>query len=147
MAKALTVPSVEPFDPRLESNVAIRWEKWLKSFNYFVIGSGITDKTQKRALLLHLAGPEVQQIFDTLADTGNSNDFDTAVEKLNEYFKPKKNISFERHQFRLQKQKYDETVQEFCTRLKQMSLSCEFTNTDEMIRDQIVEKCCSTDLR
>ena len=58
----------------------------------------MTEKNQKRAVLLHLAGVEVQTIFETLSDTGT--DYDTALAKLNEYFEPKKNIPFERHAFR-----------------------------------------------
>ena len=148
MARALTVPSVEPF--KLEgdsSSLPGRWERWIKSFDYFVKGSGVTDKTQKRALLLHMVGPEVQQIFETLEDTGNDNDYDIAVEKLTNYFKPKKNISFERHKFNSECQKTTETVQEFATRLTHLSLSCEFTDSKDRIRDQIVQKCTSTTLR
>jgi len=119
----------------------------MSSFRYFVVGSGVTDKTQKRALLLHLVGPEVQQIFETLDNTGRDNDFDTAVEKLNGYFKPKKNVTFERHKFNSEEQKSDESVQDFATRLKQLALTCEFDDGNERIRDQIVQKCTSTVLR
>ena len=119
----------------------------MKAFNYFVVGSGVTDKTQKRALLLHLVGPEVQEIFETLDETGADNDFDTAVSKLEGYFKPKTNVSFERHKFSSEGQKANETVQEFTTRLKHLSLSCEFNDSNDRIRDQVVQKCTSTTLR
>lgn len=148
MAKALSVPSVEPF--RMDgdsSSLATRWERWMKSFQYFVTGSGVTDKTQKRALLLHLVGPEVQGIFETLEDRGADNDYDQAVKCLEGYFKPKTNVSYERHKFNSAKQKDGESIQEFSTRLKQLALSCEFTDRDDRIRDQLVEKCVSSTLR
>ena len=44
---------------------------------------GITDTKQKFALLLHYSGPEVDEIFDTLEDTGKDKDYKKAVEKLN----------------------------------------------------------------
>jgi hypothetical protein len=39
----------------------------------FVVGKEINDKTQKRALMLHCAGMDVQDIFYTLPDNGNAN--------------------------------------------------------------------------
>jgi hypothetical protein len=34
--------------------------------------SGITEKRQKRAILLHLAGTDVQDIFETFSNTSKS---------------------------------------------------------------------------
>ena len=42
--------------------------------------------------LLHLSGPAVQDIFETLPDTGVADDYGTACDKLKEYFAPKKNV-------------------------------------------------------
>lgn len=89
----------------------------MKTLKSFVTGSGVTDRAQKRALLLHLAGPDVQKIFETLEGTSADNDYDSAIQSLDEYVKPKKNISFEQHKFNSEKQKENETVQDF-TRLK-----------------------------
>ena len=36
----------------------------------FIAASAVTCGTQKRALLLHCAGPNVQNIFGTLSNTG-----------------------------------------------------------------------------
>ena len=43
----------------------------------------ISDDKQKRALLLYQAGPETQEIFETLTDTGD--DYKTAQEKLDDH--------------------------------------------------------------
>lgn len=139
MAKALILPSLEPF--RITGNsssLPSSWGRWMQSFKYFLTGSRVTDRAQKRARLLHLAGPEVPKIFETLEDTGADNNYDSAVQNLDEYFKPKKNISLERHKFNSEKQKENETVQDFTTRLKQLVLTCEFPDTSDRIRDQIV---------
>ena len=57
------------------------------------------QKRNNSGLLLHLAGSEVQIIFETLSDTGE--DYPTALAKLTTYmyFKLRKNIPFERHAF------------------------------------------------
>ena len=50
-------------------------------------------------MLLHLAGPDVQEIFSTLADTGEATDYAVAVTALNGYFLPKVNTAFARQKF------------------------------------------------
>ena len=139
------LPAVAPFSISEKATLSQRWKKWIKSFGFYLIASGIKDKKQQRALLLHLAGQDVQDIFETLTDTGE--DYETALAKLNEYFEPQKNISFERHTFRQAQQQRDEPIADYITRLKHLALTCEFENTDDMIRDQVVDKCYSTKLR
>ncbi len=117
MAKVLDLPAVPPFSVSDHRTLAQRWEKWTKSLDYYLRASGVTDQKQKRAVLLHLAGPD--EIFETLPDTGD--DYKTALEKLNEYFKPKKNIPFERHVFRQAFQQPDESMDAFVTRLRSLS--------------------------
>ena len=62
----------------------------------YLVGLDITDKKRKRALLLHYSGEEVNDVFDTLSDTGD--DYDTALRKLTDYFAPKKCTEYEVYQ-------------------------------------------------
>ena len=103
------------------------------------------DKERRRYLLLHYAGEEVNEIFETLPNTGN--DYDTAVTKLTEYFWPKKNTEFEVYKFRQAKQEAWETIDTYYTRLRQLSLTCEFAATDKEVKSQIIQGCASTRLR
>ena len=41
-----------------------------KTFQFYVDGRGITTVTRKKALLLHCAGMDVQDIIETLTDPG-----------------------------------------------------------------------------
>ena len=116
MAKVLDLPKISAFSLGETSTISQRWSKWVKAFEYYIAASGITDKKQQRAVLLHLAGPEVQDIFETLEDTGN--DLDTAITKLTAYFQPQKNIPFERHNFRQTTQLQGETIEQYAIRLK-----------------------------
>ena len=75
----------------------VRWKEWLRNgrngcneLNDGIVAFDIKDKARKRALLPYLAGPKVETIFATLPDTGEENDFDTAEQKLTEYFAQKK---------------------------------------------------------
>ena len=61
---------------------------------------------------------------------------------------PQCNIPFERHLFRQIRQLENELVNEFICRLRHQASNCNFGNAlDEQIRDQVVEKCYSRDLR
>ena len=50
-------------------------------------------------MLLHLAGPDVQEIFTTLTETGDATNYASAVEALNAYFVPRVNSAFARQTF------------------------------------------------
>ena len=67
--------------------------------------------------------------------------------KLSAYFEPRKNISYERQVFHKSKQSADKTIDNYVVRLSKLAISCEFTDKNEMIRDQVVNSCCSTKLR
>ena len=73
--------------------VSQRWQKWKKSFVYFLNATGIQNDSQKREGLLHLVGDEVQDIFETLGEVGTT--YEQAITKLDSHFDNKKNISFE----------------------------------------------------
>ena len=69
MASKLDMPTPPPFKVIGENtNLAKAWELYLKRFDY-VCASGATKDEQKKAMLLHLAGEEVQDIFETLGNT------------------------------------------------------------------------------
>jgi hypothetical protein len=44
-------------------------------------------------MLLHYAGEEVYNIFDTLQDTGTSNDYNIAKQMLEDHFNPQKTLN------------------------------------------------------
>ena len=98
MAVQIHVAPVTPFNPHGDaSNLSQKWKKWLRSFELYSAAAGCKDDKQKRQLFLHSAGPDVQDIFDTLTETGD--DYKTASEKLTKYFTPSKNIPYNRHLF------------------------------------------------
>ena len=52
------------------TNVGTRWRLWKKAFQFYVDGRGVTAATRKKALLLHCAGMDVREVFETLTDPG-----------------------------------------------------------------------------
>ena len=77
MAGRPDLPPLLPFDPLGElSFLSQRWKTWTKRFETYLAAMKIEDDKQKRALLLYQAGQEMQEIFETLSDTGT--DYTTA---------------------------------------------------------------------
>jgi len=110
------------------------------SFSYFIIASVIRDNARQKAIMLHLLGPETERIFDTL--TPEDDTYEKAMQILNEHFKQKKNVPFEISVFHKASQKQGESMEQFVTRLRQLSLHCEYAATlNEQIRDQIIATC------
>jgi len=147
-AVAINVNPVPQFDPHGDqSSIAHRWKKWVRNFETFAMAAGCTQDAQKRQLLLHTAGSAVQDIFDTLENTGNT--YDQAKTKLNTYFTPYENKSYNRHMFRKEIQKEGESVSSFATRLRQLSVGCGYTDAQvpDFIRDQIIDNCRSEKLQ
>ena len=91
MSKA--IPNFETFlivhmDQPTTSSMGIRRKKWLHRFNNLMVAINISSKKFNRALLLHLSGTEVYDIFEPLTDAQkrSEDDFDQAVESLSGYF-------------------------------------------------------------
>ena len=67
--------------------------------------------------------------------------FAESMALLDNYFTPRLNVPFKRHQFRQMEQASGESVDQFVCRLRQKAISCEFENVDEAIRDKLIERC------
>ena len=88
---------IKTFDCHGDQNtLGLREKRWLIAFELFADGKGLilneesaNNMQRRRALLLHLAGTDVQDIFFTLPDTGDGKDYRKAVNALNVYFVPK----------------------------------------------------------
>ena len=142
-----SLPTFPPFDAHADGNTGQRWKKWLSRFERLLIAMNIEEKKQQRAMLLHFAGPAVGEIFETLPDTGEAKDYDKAVEALNAYFIPQTNTTYEEYSFRQAKQRDNETLDTYHTRLRQLSQNCSFADVDKEIKNQIIIGCLSQKLR
>ena len=150
MANAL--PAFPEFDISETSTQAARWKKWLSRFQNLpvLVAMNVTAKKRQRALLLHYAGEAVNEIFDTLPDTtagDDDNPLDKAIQALTNYFTPKQNREYEIYVFCQAKQESSESISAFHTWLRQVAVTCEFSDVDREIKTQIVQSCSSHKLR
>ena len=142
--------SLLPFDCKSDTaTIGTRWRRWRRSFDYFLVAKGVTQPAQRKALLLHMAGVDVQDIYETLTEVqGDDDEYVNAVRALDDYFQPRTNIPYERHLFRQLHQRDNESVDQFVTRLRQQADFCSFEDQkDDNIRDQLIDKCKSAILR
>ena len=134
-------------------NLGPRWAKWLSRFNRLMVAMEIADPPRKQALLLHYAGPEIDEIYDTLpieaaaADGSPIDTYESTANALARYFTPKTNAAFEIYNFRQAKQEATETIDAFVTRLRKLAKTCNFSNTDGEVTNQIIFACHSQSLR
>ena len=137
------------FDPNVDpSTISLRWKEWLNRFNRFLVAANINNTSRKRAMLLYQAGPAVDKIFQTLENTGEEDDYDTAVARLSDYFEPQKNVLHATYMFRQCTQASQESLAEYHVRLRTLAEKCDFGDrVDFEIKLQIVTNGTSTHLR
>ena len=147
--QSVNIPPPPEFTPDSEvgASLATRWITWMDDFEMFLTASGIKDDTQKRALLLYQAGSRVREIFRQLPETGNTNDYKIAKDKLRDYFEPQKNRRYEVFKFRQAKQEPNETLDQFHTRLRVLAQTCSFNDTEFEIEQQIIVNGISSRIR
>lgn len=157
----MPVLNLPPFMPDSHSdNVAKEWEQWKDGFEIYLVASGIKNTEQKKALLLHFAGREVREIYQNLPEVemrsgplllgyvSAKDSYQQAKARLDEYYLPKKNRSYERYLFRELKQDPGEKISAFVIRLRQQAEKCGFENgADDHIIDQLTQRCSSSKLR
>ena len=125
--------------------------EWRTRINSIYIYSQAIELEKKSnsiqtATMLHCLGPSVQRIYETLPDKKDT--FKEAEKAFEQYFAPKRNVVAERYKFRRRKQNSDEPIDAYLSSLRELAKACEFGEfEDEKLRDQIVGKCHSTNLK
>ena len=145
-AKVLSnIPVVEQFviEKSSTTNLSKKWDVWKDDFSLFVMASGINNVDQKKALLLYIAGEEVREIYRAMPANANNvvDTYDSIIRKLDDYFKPKKNLSYERYVFKKAKQLEDEDAATYITKLRTLAESCKWVPRHKCRNSRSV--CCN----
>ena len=144
------LPSFPRFEPHDSGDISTRWRKWVSKFRNLMVALDINNDARQKALLLHYVGDETNDIFDTLtvevAADGETNT-DKAIQTLTNHFEPKQNIEFAIYKFRQAQQNKEEDFSSFLTRLRQLAVNCNFTETERELKTQIIQGCASSRLR
>ena len=127
------------------SQVTKRWNRWRRSYEYYIEGKGITQVGRKKSQLLHLVGIKVQDLYEDLVDPGPTASTDdvysVCIWKLNAHFQAKDNVPYERHVFRHMAPGAGETADKLLVHLRKQARNCNFGESlEENVRDQLNEK-------
>ena len=142
----LDVNQPPPFNIAADpANVAQRWKLWKKTFTIYITATGVTNTTQMRALLPHVGGVDILEVLETLP--GPIDTLQQALTALDNYFSPKENKRYERFKFKQLTQETSESTDSYVTKLRKLASTCAFTDIDDVIIDQVIEKCASSKLR
>ena len=147
MAKSMSLnnPAEFLYDDESRGSASVRWSVWIRDFELFVAASGITDKAQKKAILLHVVGKAGRDIYFTVAK--ETEDYDATKKVLSEYFKPLVNADYEIYKFCQIKQRDTESIDDFHVRLQIAAANCGWTDSEPELRRQIMLGCKSNSLR
>ena len=85
-------------------------------------------------------GKDCLQIFRNLSfGPAQQESVTSYLDALEAYFKPQRNVVYERYVFNTCVQTQDESVDAYVKRLRKLASSCDFgVLTDELIRDRLV---------
>ena len=153
----IALPQFPRFDLENISTLGTKWERYVDQFKNFLVAVNVTDNDRKKALLLHYAGEEIYDIYQTLpdlpeaekkdADDNDLNEFELQLAKLNKYFKKHVNEDYEIFVFSERKQKETETIDQYYAVLRDLAKTCNFDNKDKAIKAQLVRGSRYTEVR
>ncbi|XP_064472560.1 uncharacterized protein K02A2.6-like isoform X1 [Ornithodoros turicata] len=137
----------------LSGNVAENWRKFQQRLEFYLEATEVEGKARsdkkKIATLLHVAGPEAVEVFNTFTLTsGERESYTTVLQRFEDYCTTKCNETYERYVFRCRMQGEGEQFESFYRDIQLKAQSCNFaTLSDSFIRDQIVYGVLDRSLR
>ncbi|KAF0313425.1 Cellular nucleic acid-binding protein [Amphibalanus amphitrite] len=120
------------------------FEKWLRALERYMIAVDIQGPARRCAVLLHLVGPDLADVSDSLpeedAERQGEDEFARLKRKLTRYLVPKNNVVAERGKFQGMKMEQEESLEEFLGRLRTQILRCGYepAQVDRELRDRCV---------
>ncbi|XP_062567680.1 uncharacterized protein K02A2.6-like [Saccostrea cucullata] len=142
-APASIMQSHIPLPPKLElaGNVAQHWKSWKQLWDSYVIVTGLSEKTNayQVATFVTCIGPEGLEVYNGLPfkDENEKNDPATILKLMEEYCVGKTNTIYERYVFNNKHQETGETIDSYVTKLRKLSLTCEFGQAAEKTAAQV----------
>lgn len=130
----------EPFVlPGTDGDAYKVWSEWYQGLEH-VLEASNTPEEKKFSTLLAYGGKELRHVYSSICngEIPKKERFETAVEKLEKYFKPKQHGTYLRVKFWEMTKESNETIDEFVTKLREKKRHCNFGNTKEEIEDFVM---------
>lgn len=145
----MTAPQLNPSMNWSATNLAAEWIKFEEHAKLMFLGPLKRATAEEQAAYLRIwVGEKGREIFRSWnLSEADGKKIDDLFTKFNQHCAPKKNTVFSRYLFQERKQKEDEPFETFVTDLRNLVKACEYTNSDEMVRDRIVAGVQSREIR
>lgn len=132
-----------PEEMKLSGDVANNWDNFKTEFEDYSLASGLAEKDKKvqAATLRRVMGSQCRHVYkhNLNLSEAQQKDVKAILDALEGYFKPKRNVIFERFVFGNCKQDEGEPIDSFVTKLREKAASCEYGGLrEELIRDRLV---------
>ena len=131
-----------PSPMNMKGDIVNNWEFFKQQWDDYEVATGLEGQDQKirLATLRSVMGKECLQIFLNLKlSEEQRNNVNECITALEAYFKPQRNLVYERYIFNTCRQIEGETVDGYVNRLRKHASTCGFgTLNDELIRDRLV---------
>ncbi|KAF0296629.1 hypothetical protein FJT64_005930 [Amphibalanus amphitrite] len=120
------------------------FEKWLRALERYMVAMDIQGPTRRCAVLLHLVGPDIADVSDSLpeeeAEGPEEDEFTRLKRKLVRYLVPRNNVVAERGKFQGMTMEPEEGLEEFLARLRTQILRCGYepAQVNRELRDRCV---------
>ena len=150
IAMAVNIPP--PNSMVLTGDWNTNWDNFRDEFEDYALATGLHEKANEvqAATLRSLMGSECRHIYrHNLTLTARQQcDAKAILDAFENYFKPARNVIYERFVFGSCKQEEGESVHNFVTRLREKSATCEYVGLkDELICEKIVLGIANEDTR
>jgi len=133
-----SIPPPKAVELNDASSAATNWKKLLKQWTYFELATGLETKKKdiRLATFLSIIGDEGLEKYEsfTFESEEDRNDIKIVIQKFEQCCNIVTNVLHERYKF-LQHKQQDESIEQFVTRLKILSSTCEYQQPMEMVRD------------
>ena len=136
---------IQQFVVNYGEDTAQSWSKWLRRFNRMLEINNINVDEQKKSYLFYYGGDEIEDIYDQNKDVSDS--YDDVIKKITIHFNGTSNKQLNILKFRELYQFEGEPFDEFVSRLREKAKLCSFTDPNEEIKSQIIQKCISQDVK
>lgn len=123
--ETITMGSLTPLC--MVDDMAINWKKFKRQFNTFIDAyHEAATESRKVAILLHSAGDEAAEVFESFQlNDADKKKLDIVLKKFEEYYVPSTNVTYQRYVFFNRRQEDGEAYEHYMATLKNLSLTCE----------------------
>ena len=118
------------------------WPKWKRRFNQYLAATGLDRAEDSRtvSMLLYCMGEDAEDVLTSTNIKAEEREvYATVITKLDDFFKVRRNIIFERAKFNRRDQAEGESAEQYITCLYSLVEDCDYgALKDDLLRDRIV---------